>query len=127
MDMTTEEIQDIPLIYPLVSVTFRTVAVVNGRRIDNECEIVLNMDQTAQSLVDLGKTYADFENYVSRVSDLVNSPQGQDELQSILDTSEQARLTNSTNPPSSPLAATDQDPDTAPLDQRADLPDSASL
>lgn len=83
-----EEVKELPLVYPLISITLRTVSIVDGRRINNECEEILNMDQLSlgQAAVAVAKLVEEFEAYVSKVVATAGSAQGRRELQSILDT-----------------------------------------
>lgn len=110
MSVTHEETKDIPLIYPLISVTMRTVAYVNGRPIDSEGEEIFNMDQLTprEAAARLVSMLSDFEAYVSKVVETANSPEAQKDLQRILDENARPAQPPSANPPSSPALAEDQ-------------------
>lgn len=107
-----EEHPDVPLIYPLIEVTYRTVAIVNGRRMDTNASTVLNMDQMTQNqaATELGLVLAEFEKYVAKVVETVDSEQGQTALQNILDNHSPAQSTSEAEPPSSPDPSLEEDP-----------------
>ncbi len=119
--MEKEDVKNIPLIYPLIAIRLRTVAIVNGRPIDNECEEVINMDQltpreAASAVVQL---LGDFERYVSKVVETASSPEGQNELQRILDQHAPPARPPSEDPPLLIPLAVDQGTDTTPSDPPA--------
>lgn len=118
MSIKAEEVKEIPLIYPLISVTMRTVAWVNGRGIESECQELLNMDaltpeQAAAAVVLL---LGEFEKYVSKVAETANSPAGKQELQSILDEHARPVPPPSEGPPLTLPPVTDQGMGMAPSD-----------
>lgn len=81
--MQQEEVKEIPLIYPLISVTFKTVTVVDGRPIQNECEEVFDArDHEGKKILHL---FREFKGYVKKVQATVKSQQARDALQNILD------------------------------------------
>lgn len=86
MTNTVEEIKEIPLIYPLVSVTFRTVQIIDGRPIDSTCEEVLNLKELGDELPKrLNVMVNEFRGYLKKLRQTVQNPQGRDALQRILD------------------------------------------
>lgn len=121
MPLKEEDVKEIPLVYPLIAIRLRTVAWINGRGIDSECEEVINMDQLTpkQAAAAVVRLLGDFEGYVSKVVETANSPAGQRELQNILDTHARPEPLPSADPPSSPSQATDQGAGTAPSDPPA--------
>lgn len=76
---------DIPLVYPLVSISFRTTQIVDGRPVFSECEelIPFNTNDTAKAI---NKLVDEFRKYLKKLRESVNSQQGRDALQNILDT-----------------------------------------
>lgn len=118
MGTKVEEVTEVPLTYPLVSITLRTVAVVKGRRIDNECEEVLNLDtlDARDYNATLGRLLRDFEAYVSKVIETASSPKAQDALQNILDTHQRPAPLPPADPPSLPQQAEDLDQGKLALD-----------
>lgn len=97
--MEQEEVKEIPLIYPLVSVTIRSVSVVDGNRVLHECEEIVNIKSTGPK--ELAKLANDFRAYVNAVIRQATSQQGRDALQNIRDTPPQEQLRRPEDPPSS--------------------------
>ena len=95
--------REVPLVYPLISVMLRTTAVVGGRVVESECEEVLNMDEltSPEAAEAVSALLLAFEEYVSKVSEAAGSPQGQSELQRILDEHARPQPPFPEDPPSS--------------------------
>lgn len=121
MTIKEEDVKDIPLVYPLIAIRLRTVSVVNGRPIDNECEEVLNMDQLTpkEAATAIVQLLGDFEGYVSKVVETANSPAAQNELQNILDTHGRPEQPPPEDPPSKLVVLKAQDAGTEPSDPQA--------
>lgn len=124
-----EGVKEIPLLYPLVSITLRTVAIVDGRRIDNGCEEILNLEDTENNLpIDIHQLVHQFKDYVQKVIASASSQQGRDALRHILDNQPPDRSPHLVNPPSSPASEEDSTQGTLPLDSPVPWPlDKASL
>lgn len=122
--MQAEEVTEIPLIYPLVSVTLKTCTVVDGRPIVSECEEVMDLsDMKRQSL---GSLIVEFRDYVEKVIATAQSPQARDALQNILDNHSRDPLPNPVNPPLKPGSLEGLDQRSLPAVPPVVPPDSAS-
>ena len=123
-----EEVKDIPLVYPLLSVTFRTVQMVEGRPIDSSCEEIINMKLAGNDLTKkINVLLNEFRGYLKKVRESVDSQQGRDALQRTLDNHSQAPSRRSTDHPSLPVSEAESGQGTLSLDRPAELPDKASL
>lgn len=116
MPIKEEEITEIEVVYPIISIKLQTVAISKGRRINNECEEILNLDlltpeEAAAAVV---KLLSEFESYVSKVVETANSPQGQRELQNILEQNARPAPLPSEDPPSLQQQEADQGSSMAP-------------
>lgn len=126
--MQQEEVKEIPLIYPLMSFTLRTVQMVDGRPVESACEEIINMKEAGNDLPKrLNKLVNDWRTYLKKIRETVESQPGRDALQNTLDKHSQDRLRRPEDRPSSPAPEADPDQGSLPLDPPAALPESASL
>lgn len=102
--MSGEEVKDVPLVWPLVSVTLKTVNMVDGRPVLTECEEVINMQKNNHISNDMSRLGREFKAYVRRVIDSASSPQTREALQNILDNHARPAPLTSEDHPSSPQA-----------------------
>lgn len=123
--MQKEEVTEIPLIYPMISVTLKTTTIVDGRPIVSECEEIIDLSSTKRT--PLAVLIGEFRDYVEKIIATAQSPQARDALQNILDTHSRDQQQRSTDLPSSPGSQGDPAQGTLPLEPPAASPDKASL
>lgn len=105
-----EEVTEIPLVYPLVSVTLKSVSIVNGNAVLHECEEVIDVRRGMAAKKKMSRLVQEFKGYVQKVIESAQSQQGRDALQNIRDTHSQGQSPPTEGPPSSPGAVADLDP-----------------
>lgn len=126
--MKKEEIVDVPLIYPLVAVAFRSVSIINGNKVMHECETLLDLTSVNKFTDSVKRTAIDYKNYVRAVIEAAETQQVSDAVERIRGTQQPGQWRSPEGPPLSQETP-------APIDQGKTLegtpgpevPDTASL
>lgn len=58
-----DKVIEVPIIYPVVSITLKTVSVIDGRACQQECEEIFNADQDFDAM----RLVGEFKDYVAKV------------------------------------------------------------